>query len=969
MTELSQSLLGIIHPKSSFQSLLHAVKSLALRFFAAVVCLSVTPCIFAQEGPASQGLTAQEYLDKAGSLYSQGKFAEAAALIQELQTNFGKSKEAAPLLRATRFRLAMSLVQLKKYSDAIEAIKIALAEQPPLQPAEVQELTFLLGVANIEEENFPEARQNLEKFLAMFPPGSERNPSYVQQFPAAVRIPEARLLIGTAWLLEEKHKEAAEYYSKFKSDAIPENRGRAAVLQLYALIQDENNEAAMKLIAEEYPRMADLAQIITFQTLTLELGNRWLDQGEYRKAIICLQRVWTADRLLRHQETRLADLESRLQAAEANPRSDAYTKLLLTQLIQKVKRETESFRKIASLDAALRLRLATAYQAMKRYREAALILQDMLDKMPPDKIVEQASVALVQSWFEIERWPKVAEAAKAFVAKFPQSQSVPLVLYLAGIADQKDNRYDDAIAAFNSILKSHPDSDFAGRALFMKGFTLLLAERNKEAITVFEEFPSKFPKHELAEAAAYWRGMGFSLDKQFEQSRSAMDDYLARYKDGQFTGSAVFRKAYCAQQLEDYKTSMNELRTFMRKFPGHEQSDEARVLLGDALMNEGEMEEGIAVFKGISRTEPRFYEEGVFKVGKALKLMDEPDRLLAHMQDFVAQNPRSPRVAEAIYQIGSVYRQKDQPEKARDIYWNAINEHGDDPSIRSVEDLFPALLRLYKGDDSAQYLARLRDLHSEGRANGKKTLAMRALWAQAVALRKSDPAKSQALMLEAAALADVQSTSPLLLADFADALQASGNSAGAIAMYRDLIKWNPRAAQKDRAMAALGFAELNNGNEKAALEWFDRFEKESLGSAVVGRVLLAKAGLQEKRGQPDAARATLEKLLAERLSSGKEKAEALYRIGEIQMAAGKPDLAIPYFQRIYVMHGRWGDWVAKAYLRSGEAFEKLNDSTSARRSYQELTQKEDLASFPETGSAKTRLDALGGPVAEEPPQG
>lgn len=945
------------------------MNSLALRYLAALLCLFVTPCILAQGGPASQGLTAQEYLDKAGSLYSQGKFAEAAALIQELQTNFGKSKEAAPLLRATRFRLAMSLVQLKKYSDAIEAIKTALAEQPPLQPAEVQELTFLLGVANIEEENFPEARQNLEKFLAMFPPGSERNPSYVQQFPAAVRIPEARLLIGTAWLLEEKYKEAAEYYSKFKSDALPENRGRAAVLQLYALIQDENNEAAMNLIAEEYPRMADLAQIITFQTLTLELGNRWLDQGEYRKAIICLQRVWTADRLLRHQEARLADLESRLQAAEVNPRSDAYTKLLLTQLIQKVKRETESFRKIASFDAALRLRLATAYQAMKRYREAALILQDMLDKMPPDKIVEQASVTLVQSWFEIERWPKVAEAAKTFVAKFPQSPSVPLVLYLAGIADQKDNRYDDAIAAFDSIIKSHPDSDFAARALFMKGFTLLLAERNKEAVAIFQDFPNKYPKHELAEAAAYWRGMGFSLDKQFDKSREAMDDYLARYKDGQFTGAAVFRKAYCAQQLEDYKTSINELRSFMRKFPGHEQSDEARVLLGDALMNEGEMEEGIAVFKGISRTEPRFYEEGVFKVGKALKLMEEPDRLLAHMQDFVAQNPRSPRVAEAIYQIGSVYRQKDQPEKARDIYWDAINEHGDDPSIRSVEDLFPALLRLYKGDDSAQYLARLRDLYSEARTKGKTTLAMRALWAQAVALRKSDPAKSQALMLEAAALADVQSTSPLLLADFADALQSAGKSAEAIAMYRDLIKWNPRAAQKDRAMAALGFAELNNGNEKAALDWFDRFERESLGSAVVGRVLLAKAGLQEKRGQPDAARATLEKLLADRLSSGKEKAEALYRIGEIYMAAGKPELAVPYFQRIYVMHGRWGDWVAKAYFRSGEAFEKLNDSTSARRSYQELTQKEDLSAFPETSSAKARLDALGGPVADEPPKG
>ena len=87
------------------------------------------------------------------------------------------------------------------------------------------------------------------------------------------------------------------------------------------------------------------------------------------------------------------------------------------------------------------------------------------------------------------------------------------------------------------------------------------------------------------------------------------------------------------------------------------------------------------------------------------------------------------------------------------------------------------------------------------------------------------------------------------------------------------------------------------------------------------------------------------------------------------MAEGKPELAVPYFQRIYVMHGRWGEWVAKAYFRSGVAFEKLNDTASARKTYQELAAKEDLASFPESQLAKDRLQALGGPLKEEPPKG
>ena len=131
----------------------------------------------------------------------------------------------------------------------------------------------------------------------------------------------------------------------------------------------------MKVVKEEFPRMGELLQFVTFQTLTFELGTRYLERNRPRDAIICLQRVWSADRLLEHQQARLEDLKSKLQAAETGPRGDPYARILFEQLISKVKREIENFRKIENFDAAVRLRLAAAYQAMQRYRESALILE------------------------------------------------------------------------------------------------------------------------------------------------------------------------------------------------------------------------------------------------------------------------------------------------------------------------------------------------------------------------------------------------------------------------------------------------------------------------------------------------------------------------------------------------------------------------------------------------------------------
>jgi TolA-binding protein len=441
-------------------------------------------------------------------------------------------------------------------------------------------------------------------------------------------------------------------------------------------------------------------------------------------------------------------------------------------------------------------------------------------------------------------------------------------------------------------------------------------------------------------------------------------DYLQKYPTGAFVGAATFRRAYAAQQMMDFETSRAELNAFLENFPGHENEAEARILLADALMHDGFMEEGLATLALIPPEQTRFFEEGWFKAGKALKAMEENQRLFDHMLRFREEHPLSPRVPEALFHAGWVLRQEGRDEEARQLYWDALAEFGNNPAARGVEDLFAPLLRLYEGEDGLrQYLARVRDLR-EDREPGEP-IVLRSLWAEAKALQRTDPERARNLLLEAGRQADVRFTSPQLLADFADARLQVGDTVGARQMFADLIKWNPRAPQKDRALAELGLLEMREGRPRAALEHFARFQRETFGSRQTGRVLLAKSAIEAERGQSEAAIASLEELLASDATTGQEKAEALFRIGEIHLANGRPQLAVPYFQRIYIMHGRWRDWVAKAYLRSGEAFEKLRDTDSARRTYAEFLAQPELAEFAEAETARRNLDRLGGPLVDE----
>ena len=101
---------------------------------------------------SDQNLTADELAVNARSLYTQGKYAGAAALYQKFIADYGKSVEAQTAVRGMRYPLAMSLVQMRKFPEAREAIAAALASTPPLDQQFRQELIFWKGVAEMDEK-------------------------------------------------------------------------------------------------------------------------------------------------------------------------------------------------------------------------------------------------------------------------------------------------------------------------------------------------------------------------------------------------------------------------------------------------------------------------------------------------------------------------------------------------------------------------------------------------------------------------------------------------------------------------------------------------------------------------------------------------------------------------------------------------------------------------------------------------
>lgn len=911
----------------------------------------------AQELPGPGSHTPDELLALAASAYQTGDFGKAEALFLAFERDFGTEPGLLPIIERNKPLIALCLISNGKTGEARPYIEDSL-KQPSLPQDVREEFAFWLPIQLLREESFREAQEGFGRF-------------FQQRAFSLARRQEALVLFGTCYVLQNYFRTAAEFFAHQvprlrQTPGSTESAGRAVVMQLLALTQSEQLDEALALVRAEYPRQMEITQIVAFQTLALQLGSRFLEQERFHDAIACLQRIWPREKLLTHQRERLAELQARRALLAQDPRRQSAL-FQIDGLIQKVEREIVNFESIEEFDASLRLRLALAFQGLERYREAALIMEDMLRHMKPGPVLESASRAVIQCWSQLERHPKAVAAAENYLVVFgddPKNPHLPQVLFMQAEGLMKQQLNAEAAAIFERIATTFPGDPLKTRAMFMLGFCHLLTEDNESAIAAFEALLRDHPGDVMEQDAFYWKGMAFSFLQEYEPARSQMEEYLARYaKSGlAYESEAVFRIAYATFCLADYETAIPQFQAYLAKYgDGAPDADETRLLLGDALLGVGRADDGIAAYQSICPESRHFFEEGYFKTGAAFRLLEEAPRMRDHYLAFLETYPASQRMPEAVYWIGWSHVHEGQPGLAKQVYWETIRRHGNDSTLFAMEDLLLALPKVYRRDGAAgvkDLRQELEQLHLDAKEKNQTTLALRALWAEARLLQPQEEVLARGLLIRAAALVDPQIHNPQIVADIANAALAGDNLLLAEKYFEELRRWNPVSYHKASAYKGLGLVAAKRGKHEDALAFFDRYLRAMPGSLDIPGVILEKARILAAQGRHEPARSSLEELLGQKTANSQQKAEALMLLGDLFSKTADHQKAVAYYERLYVAYGKHRSLVARAYYQRGLSLEALNEPGKAFEVYRELQERRDLEEFPEHRLARQKVEEL-----------
>jgi TolA-binding protein len=201
--------------------------------------------------------------------------------------------------------------------------------------------------------------------------------------------------------------------------------------------------------------------------------------------------------------------------------------------------------------------------------------------------------------------------------------------------------------------------------------------------------------------------------------------------------------------------------------------------------------------------------------------------------------------------------------------------------------------------------------------------------------------------------------SPMLLGRAGDYWFSKQKSDQATAFYQRLMDEYPKSDNVDFAYAGLGEIAFQKNDLNNALRYFTDGTDKIAASYKLKEITVGKGKTLLALNRLDEAKKVFEQVASVREWRGESTAYSVYSLGEIEAKRGRWAEANAYFQRVYVGYRKFLPWVAKAYMRSAESFEKLGQAQEAANTYRELLRNEKLSGFSEAQEARKRLEAMG----------
>jgi tetratricopeptide (TPR) repeat protein len=619
------------------------------------------------------------------------------------------------------------------------------------------------------------------------------------------------------------------------------------------------------------------------------------------------------------------------------------------------------------------LQMATVLEALHRESDCALVLECAREYAPDKKLALALELRRMRLLEHLQRWSELENSAHEALLQSPaEAQVVGGILLLRATAEAGLQCFEKACKTLDEIETFHPGNPEIGRIRLLRAHTLLIAGQVPAALGALDRFDGLHSRGDLLPTARLLRTQALFQQKSHADCRSCAQKLLQRHPAEKLVPPALLYAALAAHALGDLPAAVTDAQNCLERNPEPEVASHARLVLGQSLARSGRIPEALEALTRIPAEPAEIGDAAAREIARILRTSGSAGALRDYWTRLLHERPRCGPLSEITNWVMEEAQKTSARENTRKLLWEAFDAVNAVPRCElgvQITELLeaPDHLRENPSDKKSREHAEkqlLPELRKRGLLDaGSKSPPLSRLHALRVELLQLQAPQREKRLQEAVSLAleNLESIPASLLEAFAEMAGDTppANFPGAaLRLWEELLRWNPRAPQRDKACLALGLAAVGRGDFAAASEAFGRAIRECPTGKVCDRIRLERARILMEVNSLEEAERDLHAVLSNPRSDAVRKAEALVLLGEKHLRSPDPRKAIACFQRVYILYPACDTAVASAYLRSGEAFEILEDVPAARRTYSELLSHKHLHALPQSESARKNLQKL-----------
>lgn len=913
---------------------------------------------------------------------------------------------------------ASALFAEAKYQEALA--KLAIAKKN-LNNKPFEGILFTEGACHYNLNDYPKAIESLEAYAKEFPQGAaiidvrmalgrsyianKQEDKGIEVLTEVVRSSpekkaEAGLIIADTLSKKDQKDKALDILKSVLEGGIRSAESiQAAMLAANIYVSKGQLDDATALMDKVRNFASGGDSIAQMNNIYLKLGDEMMEKKSYKEALGAYQLVRKKAEITRIQSEQVKKLQDQLKKATGPRKDELETKLKANEeIMAEIEKRTD-------YDASLYYRLGRCYYEMgapkedgsaadpSRLWQAILAFEVIVNEYKQFPQRDRCMYGLITVNAALKRTKEAAKLCEGFMDQFPDSEMVGEVAMMVGMIYYQNKQLKEAVAAWKRSLTA-PKAD-KERLYFLIGSVQFELQSLDEARMTYENLIQQYPTSTYKDDVQYRIALTYFYQNDSKSVTKALKTYIKDNPKGQYVVDARYRLAFIDFQGGDKKGAEADLLSIVKDAPNDNNIGQVHALLGDTYNQRADYENAMiqfefAVDKAKTDDVLRYAMDQLTDLYVGANKWKE---LAAMWQKYYNSKKDDDELAlKAILWISRAQIKDGKVEEAKKLLAEHIRLRIPIVANQQVEGLIQQLVTISapkrrraaavqppaEGAKPAEGAAaapapapaapevtfedvekQLEELLTPPQAAMNGTAQMRILFAKAwLAKIMKLPEKAEKYFSIIIEVAKPEDLSPMMLSVVGDNARKKGDLDKASACYirlRDLFKDTDYA---DGAPVGLAEIAFEKGEFDKALELFRDALNNYPGSSHVLDATQGEAKTLVKLKKYDDAKKLFEQISNTKEWRGHATANALRMLGEIEALSGKHEVAIPYFQRVFIAHQKWKDEVAKSYLLSAKSFVALGKRDEAKATLQEMVKRPDLQKEPEVKEGEKLLNTL-----------